>query len=247
MTLIDIIFRVDEICKKYEKYDVNRHKDLDGAGKDAFSRLYESIESDIEATLRKSEAAAMETNRAKVVAMTAETRKNKARLLEEVNGLSKDDTVARGDLALELGERIRGIPDGSTADLKAASEKRNYVKFDMHGDGRLNEGFFHETGESNQFRQEYEMRKIKQDEGLDVISEGLDKLKDLAHEMNEELDRQVPLTDEMDTKVDKATSDLKKNNLRLKETLYQVRSSRNFCLDVILLCIILGIAAYLYK
>jgi len=51
MTLIDIIFRVDEICKKYEKYDVNRHKDIDGDGKDAFSRLYESIESDIEATL----------------------------------------------------------------------------------------------------------------------------------------------------------------------------------------------------
>jgi len=51
----------------------------------------------------------------------------------QVNGLSKDDMVARGDLALELGERIRGIPHGSTADLKAASENRNYVKFDMHG------------------------------------------------------------------------------------------------------------------
>ena len=49
----------------------------------------------------------------------------------QVNGLSKEDMVARGDLALELGERIKGIPDGSTADLKAASENRNYVKFDI--------------------------------------------------------------------------------------------------------------------
>lgn len=29
--------------------------------------------------------------------------------------------------------------------------------------------------------------------------------------------------------------------------LLQLRSSRNFCIDIILLCVILGIAAYLYK
>ncbi|GFZ20473.1 syntaxin of plants 73 [Actinidia rufa] len=61
------------------------------------------------------------------------------------------------------------------------------------------------------------------------------------------IDRQVPLIDEIDTKVDKATIDLKNNNVRLKETLTKVRSSRNFCVDIILLCIILGIASYLYK
>ena len=29
--------------------------------------------------------------------------------------------------------------------------------------------------------------------------------------------------------------------------LLQLRSSRNFCIDIVLLCVILGIAAYLYK
>lgn len=29
--------------------------------------------------------------------------------------------------------------------------------------------------------------------------------------------------------------------------IFQLRSSRNFCIDIILLCLILGIAAYLYK
>ncbi|KAK3009159.1 hypothetical protein RJ639_014059 [Escallonia herrerae] len=86
-----------------------------------------------------------------------------------------------------------------------------------------------------------------QDQGLDIISEGLDTLKDLAHDMNEELDRQVPLVDEIDTKVDGATADLKSTNIRLKETVTKMRSSRNFCIDIILLCIILGIATYLYK
>ncbi|GMP85094.1 hypothetical protein CsSME_00038388 [Camellia sinensis var. sinensis] len=36
-------------------------------------------------------------------------------------------------------------------------------------------------------------------------------------------------------------------NVRLKDTVNQLRSSRNFCIDIILLCIILGIAAYIYK
>ncbi|KAH0893257.1 hypothetical protein HID58_055686 [Brassica napus] len=52
-----------------------------------------------------------------------------------------------------------------------------------------------------------------------------------------ELDKQVPLMDEMETKVDGATSDLKNTNVRLKQQLVKMRSSRNFCIDIILLCV----------
>ncbi|OMP09488.1 hypothetical protein COLO4_05426 [Corchorus olitorius] len=91
-----------------------------------------------------------------------------------------------------------------------------------------------------------EVRRLK-DEGLDIISEGLDTLKNIALDINEELDKQVPLMDEIDTKVDKATFDLQRTNVRLKKTINEIRSSRNFCIDIILLCVILGIASYLYK
>ncbi|KAF4393128.1 hypothetical protein F8388_012637, partial [Cannabis sativa] len=39
--------------------------------------------------------------------------------------------------------------------------------------------------------------------------------------ITKELDNQVPLVDEIDTKVDKATSDIKNTNVRLKQTLNQ--------------------------
>ncbi|XP_044465408.1 syntaxin-71-like [Mangifera indica] len=261
MSVIDILTRVDAICKKYDKYDIEKQKDSNVSGDDAFARLYGAVEADIEATLEKSEAASKEKNRASAVALNAEIRRTKARLLEEVpklqrlamkrvKGLSTEEFAARNDMVLALPDRIQAIPDGTAAAPKqsggwSASASRTEIKIDS--DGRFDDEYFQQSEKSSQFRQEFEMRKIKQDQGLDMISEGLDTLKNMAHDMNEEFDRQVPLMDEIDTKVDRATADLKNTNVRLKDTVNQLRSSRNFCIDIILLCIILGIAAYLYN
>ncbi|XP_031111495.1 syntaxin-71-like [Ipomoea triloba] len=260
MSVIDILFRIDEVCKKYEKYDVEKQRSNSASPEDAFARLYSTFESQIDLALKKAEMAERETNRAAAVAMKAEVRRVKARLLEEVpklqklahkkvKGVSQEEREVRNDLVLALPERIKEIPDGTTSAAKSGgwggSSSLKNVKFDS--DGQMDDDFFQQSEESSQFRNEYEMRKIKQDEGLDFISEGLDTLKNLAEDMNEELDRQVPLVDEIETKVDKATAELKNTNLRLKETINNVRSTQNFFIDIILICIILGIAAYLYN
>uniref|UniRef100_A0A7C9CC69 t-SNARE coiled-coil homology domain-containing protein n=1 Tax=Opuntia streptacantha TaxID=393608 RepID=A0A7C9CC69_OPUST len=265
MSLVDIITRVDAICKKYDKYDVDKQRDSAAlsAADDPFARFYSEFESNVDAALQKSEAAMTEQNRAVAVAMFAEVRRTKARLLQElpklqklahkkVRGLSREELEARNDLVYALKDRIESILDGTPGAPKqtggwAASVSKTGIGIDLSSDARLHAEYFRQTEESEQFRQEYEMRKLKQDEGLDYIAEGLDTLKDMARAMDEEMDKQVGLLDEIDEKADRAASDLKTTNVRLKDTLNKLRSSRNFCLDIVLLCIILGIAAYLYN
>ncbi|KAI4355108.1 hypothetical protein L6164_003912 [Bauhinia variegata] len=268
MTLRNLITRVDAICTKYDKYDVDKQKEKEQnlknvSGTDAFARLYGVVEADVDATQQKSVAAANEKNRAVAVALNAEIRRAKGRLLEEIpklqrlalkrgKGVSNEEMNDRNDLVSDLKERIERIPDGTAAGLQqtggwAASASHSAIKIDHISEGKFHNDYFQRTEQGDGFRQEYEMRKIKQDQDLDVIAEGLHTLKNMAHDVNEELDRQAPLIDEIDDKVEKANSDLKNTNVRLRDTVTKLRSSRNFCIDIILLVIILGIASYLYN
>lgn len=51
MSVIDIIFRVDSICQKYDKYDIDKQRELNAYGDDAFARLYAAVENNIQAAL----------------------------------------------------------------------------------------------------------------------------------------------------------------------------------------------------
>lgn len=50
MSMIDVLIRVDAICKKYDKYDADKHRN-GAAGGDPFSRLYTAVDADIDAAI----------------------------------------------------------------------------------------------------------------------------------------------------------------------------------------------------
>lgn len=50
MSVIDILFRVDSICHKYDKYDIDKQRELNAYGdNDAFARLFASVETSLQA------------------------------------------------------------------------------------------------------------------------------------------------------------------------------------------------------
>lgn len=52
MSVIDVLTRVDVICRKYDKYESDKRKDLNASVIDAFARLYAAVEADIDAALK---------------------------------------------------------------------------------------------------------------------------------------------------------------------------------------------------
>ncbi|EMS50514.1 hypothetical protein TRIUR3_32309 [Triticum urartu] len=143
MSMIDVLTRVDAICKKYERYDADKHRN-DAA--DPFSRLYADMDAVIDGAIEKSERAARETNRAAAVTLNAGVRRTKARLLEEVaklqklagkkmKGVSPEEMALRPDLVSALHQRIQSIPDGGgTADQNGGGNTRPGIKFDSSGE-----------------------------------------------------------------------------------------------------------------
>jgi hypothetical protein len=49
--MIDVLTRVDAICKKYERYDAYKHRGGDG---DLFSRLYAAVDAEVDAAVEVS-------------------------------------------------------------------------------------------------------------------------------------------------------------------------------------------------
>ena len=52
MSMINILTKVDAICKKYNKYDIEKQKDLNVAGDDAFAHLYATVKANLESALQ---------------------------------------------------------------------------------------------------------------------------------------------------------------------------------------------------
>ncbi|CAM6083182.1 unnamed protein product [Calypogeia fissa] len=267
MSVTDILTRANTIYKKYEKYDVDKKSEQTINKNDRFLQEYTELQADVEAAIQKSSDASIEKNRAVIATLNAEIRRAKEAMRaklpkltkhapRKVKGVTPEDIALRPDMVLAITAKIEEIPDGIVLQPKVkgkglfskSSEGAQEIKIDATSpDDIVNAGQGQHSEESEKFSQEVQERKTKQDQSLDIISEGLTTLGNMAQDINEELDRQAPLVDEIDTKVNKAQTEMVTTNTRLKGMLLQFRSSRNIVVDIILLVVVLSIASVLYK
>jgi hypothetical protein len=81
------------------------------------------------------------------------------------------------------------------------------------------------------------------DQDLDEILEALKNVRVIAESMNQELKTQEELINKVDDQMETVQERLTTVNASLKRILKKVRGPRQFCCDVCLCCVILGVAA----
>jgi len=85
------------------------------------------------------------------------------------------------------------------------------------------------------------------DSKLDLVSQGVETLRQMATEMNKEVLVQEVMIETIDNRADKVNNMLDSLNDRMKKTLQGVRKADRFVIDFILLVIVLAIAGYIYN
>lgn len=270
--ITDILARTKALEKKYDKYlvqDKPKAKAVNKKG-DRFEQQIEDLELEAQNISEEAVGVPQLKDRALVAQKNADIRKRKQALLAEIPQLksvikkgkvTQEMVVARQERIRLLEEGVTAIPDGLNiarkkpgappqkramfGGLGSSSQQYSEVQVDvseMNGDRE----HYMETDENRQFRQEFEQRKMAQDQDLDVIEKGLGNLQNIAQDMGAELNKQDVLIDEIDKGLDKGTKSVETNNQKLAGVLKRVRSQRNFCIDIILIIILLAVAGYIY-
>lgn len=270
--MFDLNERANIILRKYEKYDADaKKKNKDGKHMDAFAEECAELEAEIERLMLIAAEVAQDGNKAAVASKNAEIRRVKNVLLNEAisaiqkmvkkgKGLNKELIADRQSQVQELVEKIYAIPDGMS--LAANKRPNRYNKLDKHGKKPVvmldvdntagnrvedNPLYWQENEETQRFEKHWEERKGRQDEQLDRIDGHVSLLKEIAENMGDAIDRQDPVIDDIETQITKHTAALKTNNVKLKGLIHKMANARNFCVDVVLLIILLAIGAYIYS
>ncbi|KAJ9534099.1 hypothetical protein QJQ45_002102 [Haematococcus lacustris] len=256
--------RSSVLCDGYEKYDAPEKLDK-GKSDDPFMEEYAEVEEEVQKLIEASGEVALEDSRSLIAQKYAEIRRAKQVLLgpavealrkkvKKGKGVSKMVIADRESKINEIIDRIYAIPDGTSAGtrrpvrLGAKGSKRDPIILDNTVANKAHaSGYHNHTDATQTFEKDYEMSKARQDAQLDRIAGNVDRLGDIARNMQEEVERQNPIINDIEQQMDKVTGQLKTNNAKMAGLVKQMRSSRNFCVDVILICVILAIGAYVYS
>jgi len=79
------------------------------------------------------------------------------------------------------------------------------------------------------------------------ISDSVNVLKEIALDMGKEAELQGVMMDNLDKKVDDVNDQLENLNMRMRKAIENIRKGDRFIVDIILLCVLLGIGGYIYS
>lgn len=221
--------------------------------------------------IQKASDAVNQKNRALLAVLKAEFRKEATTLEDEIRQLqqlvkhggkklSPEIEKERLERLAEAREAVEEFSKNSQSSENGFSPLRPIAKFkskefasgtriDINGSGLASadsRAYMH-TDQTKEFTREASLAKERQDIALENIERGLSTLKDLGGAMGEELQRHDGVIDEVGAKMEAVTTEIQNNNMKLKGIVTQVRSTRRFFIDIILICVLLAIGLYIFN
>eukprot|EP00002_Diphylleia_rotans_P015538 TRINITY_DN300_c0_g1_i1.p1 TRINITY_DN300_c0_g1~~TRINITY_DN300_c0_g1_i1.p1 ORF type:complete len:294 (-),score=85.50 TRINITY_DN300_c0_g1_i1:311-1192(-) len=151
-------------------------------------------------------------------------------------GGSDRNTANRGKLLANATGFMGGSGSGGASSSKGGPSGSSSTPFDEASEQDLDAQL-----------QVIEKKNEQIDKDLDEIAAGVQGLKHLALDMQDELKLQSNMIDEITDKVDNAQAHLTNLNKKLKQTIEKTRGADRFIIDFILICVLLGVGALIYN
>jgi hypothetical protein len=101
--------------------------------------------------------------------------------------------------------------------------------------------------EENDKIEEWKRIELEQNDKLKDIHVGVKQMKVHAKEIGKVIDATAKNIDKTSKMADKTEKNIEKSNKQLKEIFEKVGGASNFCVDIILICVCLGLIAVLYN
>lgn len=165
-----------------------------------------------------------------------------------VSELGHDDSDGGGG-----GSSSRVVPTNSQDEQRQARNERvakRKANRTKNGAVELDDEDFRDvtagSAQEQKFMDQVSANQADQNIMLDEIGKGLDELKELAIDMNKNLDLQTGMIGEIDSEMDKTIERFKSANSKLKNILDDQGGMTRWCPMIVCCCVLLALLGYLF-
>mmetsp|Transcript_38264 Transcript_38264/g.96923 ORF Transcript_38264/g.96923 Transcript_38264/m.96923 type:complete len:272 (-) Transcript_38264:117-932(-) len=265
MSVFEIQERCDLLIGRYKKFDATGGTEASSTPllEQEFEEVYDQLKERVDELRKKADelAASRFAGRdqaAQMVVENAQLRRGKKQvqemqlqlqvLISKGKRVTRDVVVERTQKADELQHMIAGVPD----EVRHRQKIFHTKKAAPSGLGNQSAVYVGEVTSDHsgvddkaiKYRNAWEMAKRRQNETLDVIAIGLDKLQDQGLTVLEELDRQDAFLKGVEDRVDVVQTNLGDNTSKITTT-SKVTPGIRFCVASVLVFILLACLGFI--
>ena len=170
----------------------------------------------------------------------------KAMTLDTTIGFAETTSFAvkKAELAPASSSEMPGIFICYSSWLESTIEKKKELFGEV---GAPADGGPELTDAQQQGLVQIERNQQEVDQILEMISSGIDDLQGMAQGMNDEITKQNKMLDEVEIAVDKTNEHMENVQKKMSEALKKTRGGDKFCMDMVLIFIIVAVGLLIIK